>query len=109
MLIICAKFHENRTCIFQQSQYERKRKRTNKQTNKQTHARSQHLLAEVITNEVGNNDFYARQHICYSAYIYYGNSVPIPSVCLSVCPSVRHTRALYQNGEYIIEILPFTM
>jgi len=40
-------------------------------------------------------DFYARQHICYSAYMPRQFSL---SVCLSVCPSVRHTRVLCQNG-----------
>ena len=43
--------------------------------------------------------FYARQHICYSAYMprQFRLSVCL-SVRLSVCPSVCHTRVLYQNG-----------
>ena len=45
-----------------------------------------------------NDDFYARQHIyAIIARICHANSV-CPSVRLSVCLSVCHTRVLYQNG-----------
>ena len=36
-------------------------------------------------------DFYARQHICYSAYI-------LSPICLSVCLLVRQTGGSYKNG-----------
>jgi len=42
-----------------------------------------------------HHNFYARQYICYSAYM---PRQFRQSVCLSVRLSVCHTRVLYQNG-----------